>query len=226
MAATRNSIPTSSSRRYTLRMLDHHGTACLERSWNVFAMLLGLVRRLVNSPLFTRANRRRACRLLRMAEAFARRILVLRAQELAIEPQLNRPARSTPAASSEACPRNRSNPGLCLAEPLPDFVPLSDTPFPEPEPTDPVFLDPEEIPHPAPAARRLLVLEDILLRPAHHARRMAIWLRRFTEKTNRSNPFRLGLPPGASQKPKDPILDQRLRDADFFARRALRTAPG
>ncbi|MEQ9314294.1 MAG: hypothetical protein RLN72_00495, partial [Henriciella sp.] len=118
-------------------------------------------------------------------------------------------------------------PGLSLAEPLPAFVPLSDTPFPSSAPSpNGSETDPDAEADPAHATRRVEVLMDILDRPAHHARRMARWLKRFTARTNRSTPFGLGRPPGCLRRPPDETLDRQLRDTNFFARRVLSTAPG
>ncbi|MEQ9448112.1 MAG: hypothetical protein RLN70_04285, partial [Rhodospirillaceae bacterium] len=86
-------------------MLDFHVSACLEKNWPVLGMLVGLVRRLVGATVFTRANRKRAYHLLRMAEAFARRLLVLRASELGA---LAEPARP---AQLKAQPRPPATPG-------------------------------------------------------------------------------------------------------------------
>lgn len=211
-------------------MLDVHVSACLEKNWPVLGMLIGLVRRLVGAAVFTRASRKRTNHLLRMAEAFARRLLVLRAATLGpfAEPESagKRAAGTRPQSGLRPEPASGRR-CLSLAEPLPEFVPLADTPFPPAASrlgageTD---LDAET--DPALAVRRLAVLMDILDRPAHHARRMALWLKRFTARTNRTTPFGLGRPPGCLRRPPDEALDRKLRDADYFARRVLSLAPG
>ncbi|MEQ9315877.1 MAG: hypothetical protein RLN72_08485, partial [Henriciella sp.] len=143
-------------------MLDSHVTACLEKNWPVLGMLVGLVRRLVGAAVFTRANRTRANHLLRMAEAFSRRLLVLRAA--ALDPVSPLTSRAGPQADKRARGQQPSGrPSLSLAEPLPEFVPLSDTPFPPPAPRlGAGDTDPDAVADPAHATRRLEILLDIL----------------------------------------------------------------
>ena len=206
-------------------MLDLHASACLEKNWSVLAMLVALVRRLVQSTCFTRGMKHRANHLLRLAEGFTRRLLVLRAQAFAPDP----PSPQRAASSKPPQPGRRDtarNPALSLFEALPSFPRYPVEPIAPAPPRLPAPADPNAEADPACATRRLGVLEDVLRRPEHHARRMAVWLKRFSARTGRYTPFCLGRPPGITRRPDDPELAGKIRDADFFARRVLMPAPG
>ncbi|WP_370234529.1 MULTISPECIES: hypothetical protein [Henriciella] len=203
-------------------MPDLHTAACLEKNWPVLAGLLGLVQRLLNAPLFTHGLKRRAYGLLRLAESLARRLLVLRAVSLVLPALRVRPHDTAhPQTARDQAPRQ---PAIRLVEALPGFPGPDDIAA---HPTAPSLPEADDTPaNPAPALARLTALQDMIDRPDHHARRMARFLKRLYARTGRLHPFRLRRPPGCKRRPDDPLLDQQLRDADVFARRALQPAPG
>ncbi|MEM5518214.1 hypothetical protein WNY37_14740 [Henriciella sp. AS95] len=213
--------PPPGAPAYTPRMLDLHTAACLEKNWTVLTGLLGLIQRLVNAPVFTQKLKRRVCGLLRIAESFARRLLVIRASALVMAA----PAPQRASANPQIAPaRPRTTVTLPLVEALPRFPDPDEMSGPCGAPPAPVADDTPA--DPARAIARLAALCRILDNADHHARRMARYLRQLKARTGRYHPFSLRRPPGTSRHPADAALDSQLRDADFFARRVLDPAPG
>lgn len=205
--------------------LDRYALACLDATWPRLAALVALLRTLCggNNP-FTRALRSQVLKLLRPAESLARRLLLLKAmqQPAPAAPNL---AGTAPPPPSPAAPRRPQPPRFRLTEPLPDGSWLSETPFPEPEPRQHLVLDAARLAEPviaAPTMTRLDALEDVLARPAHHARRMAAWLRSHNEPDGRRiYPLAPGTPRGAVKRPPDSTVDEALRNAHYYARQAF-----
>lgn len=178
--------------------------AALTRHWAVLIALISQISQLLgHAKWIERATRRRVLHLIRVAEALARRWLILNAKARGLtEP--SRKSRDMSARSDTATGDRGATPSFCLLEPDPVLRPedYSLEPFaPQATPTPVHAADPAP-PMPVLALTpRLEALRDLAARPDHHTARMARWLRRAADKSRtafvRLHPLRVGRPPGA-----------------------------
>lgn len=152
----------------------------------------------------------RAFAQLRRAEAAARRLLLILAENLAAEAVPEARPRHAPAAKSpENC---QKTPGFALFDPLPDLrMPTGDSA----EVATPDSLSAHAT---AGLEARLCALAALVSDPAPAIRRMACWLAR--QAGARTCPLRPGLPPGVSGDLMDREQDVVMQ-CDALARERL-----
>lgn len=221
---------------------ERHLAIAMERAWPLLGRLVAGVAAMLGLEGATGPDRiprflhRRALRLIRPAEALARRLIVLMARDMAVPagprlsavPDRDRPRRRAAEQAPAGAPRFQ------LFEPLPTLAGLMRERRAGPAGPGPRILCLDQ-PYPvAPVAEpgmaagpliaRLKALEAVLANPVKRARRHAVFLarkRRSNAPPGRINPIRPGPAPGARSRHTPP----ELLDLLVYMANEARTAP-
>lgn len=204
---------------------DRHLTLAMERAWPqlerlavMVGALLGLFDGLVPARI-SRGARLGALRLLRPAEALVRRLIVMMAYLMDVQPV---PAALSPAhVQHETVKRGLSpKPRFRLFEPLPGFSGVFAAPGTSQAP-ERATESPAKPVSAAMLVRRLEGLEAVLAAPEAYAARYARWRarRRRMARPGRTDPVRPGYPPGVrSRHTPDWLKDSLVQFASALRR--------
>lgn len=204
-------------RQDTMSGPDRHLTLAMARAWPQLERLAALVAALLGlfdgrvPARISRGARLGALRLLRPAEALVRRLIVMMAYLMDVQPV---PAALSPAhVQHETVKRGQgTQPRFRLFEPLPGFARVFAAPA-APQGPEKAGESPAERPvSAAMLVRRLEGLEAVLAAPEAHARRYARWRarRRRMARPGRTDPVRPGYPPGVRSRHTPDWLKDRL----------------
>lgn len=183
--------------------------AALARHWAILIALILRLRGQISPDVRLGLERRhQLLHMMRLAEALARRWLILNARWL----DQAKPERALTANSTSHAPQKiqpGSVPLLRFLEPDPVLRPedFTASPFDAlPSARSTLVMDKPDLRSTQFITRRADALFDVMRRPAYHTARMARWLRRAARKTKsafgRRHPLRVGRPPGGRRQNK------------------------
>ncbi|MEM9179841.1 MAG: hypothetical protein AAGA89_09020 [Pseudomonadota bacterium] len=201
--------PTEFNSHYSATVMPNQTEAALARNWAILIALILRLRRQI-SPVVRLGLERRyeLLHMLRLAEALARRWLILNARWL----DQSKPKHTliaNPTGPTPQTMQHGSVPLLRFLEPDPVLRPGDFTAYPFdalPSARSTLALDKPDIRSTQLITRRAEALFDVMRRPAYHTARMARWLRRAARKIKsafgRRHPLRVGRPPGGRRQNK------------------------